>query len=295
MACAVALAKRRGADIDLLQVVRRRQPSVLISPDLMLPGQTSSPARRIEPPQSSSPPAGLIPPGTDDDVHVRHVTHQGDPSKAIAAYAQIATAAVIVIGKYYGSPRGRRRAGIAGSVGRSSPVPVLIVPPQEGNAALRIGPFTNIVSAIDFTVSSAVALRTAVDLAQTSGGRVTMVHALKNAPGRMAFSGSEASGAIDEAHAEAVKVAARLRSEIPAAAAGQVDSRVTTGDPHRGILDVAADVNADLIVMGVPPRGRIDELLFGSTLRDVLRLATSPVLVLPVVAGAHEWVVGTRP
>jgi nucleotide-binding universal stress UspA family protein len=115
------------------------------------------------------------------------------------------------------------------------------------------------VSAIDFTVSSAVALRTALDLARTSGGRVTMVHALKNAPGRMVFSGSEAFGAIDEVHAEAADVAARLRREIPPSAASQVDSRVTTGDPHLGILDVASQVQADLIVMGVPPHGRVDE------------------------------------
>jgi nucleotide-binding universal stress UspA family protein len=122
-----------------------------------------------------------------------------------------------------------------------------------------------------------------------------MVHALKNAPGRLVFSGSEAIGAINEVHAEAASIAARLRREIPASAASHVDSRVTTGDPHRGILDVAEEVQADLIVMGVPPRGRVDEVLFGSTLRVVLRRATSPVLVLPVVAGAHEWVVGARP
>jgi nucleotide-binding universal stress UspA family protein len=160
---------------------------------------------------------------------------------------------------------------------------------------LRTGPFTNIVSAVDFTVSSAVALRTTLDLARTSGGRVTMVHALKNAPGRMVFSGGEALSAINEVHAEAANVAARLRREIPATAVGQVDSRVTTGDPSRGILDVASEVHADLIVMGAPPRDPIDELLFGSTLRTVVRGATSPVLVLPVVAGAHEWLVGATP
>jgi nucleotide-binding universal stress UspA family protein len=231
-----------------------------------------------------------------DDVHVRHVTHQGAPSTSIAAYAQLAMAAVIVIGKYYGSSRWRRSTGVASSLSRSTPVPVLIVPPQDpAGGSLRTGPFVNIVSAVDFTVSSAVALRTALDLAQTSGGRVTMVHVLQNVPGRMVFSGSEAFGAIDEVHAEAANVAARLRREIPASAAGHVDSRVATGDPHRGILAIATQVQADLIVMGVPPRGRIDEMLFGSTLRGVLRRATSPVLVLPVVAGAHEWVVGVRP
>ena len=296
VAYALALAKRREADVDLLHIVRPRGPSVFDSPDLALVGQTSSPHGRIDHLPESSRSDKLTATAEHDDVEVRHVTHKGEPSKAIAAYAQLAMAAVIVVGKYYGSPRWRKSAGIASSLSRASPVPVLIVPPQDpSDGFLRTGPFISIVSAVDFTVSSAVALRTALDLARTSGGRVTMVHVLKNAPGRMVFSGSEAFGAIDEVHAEAANVAARLRREIPASAASQVDSRVTTGDPHRGILDVAAQVNADLIVMGVPPRGRVDEVLFGSTLRGVLRRATSPVLVLPVVAGAHEWVVGARP
>jgi len=296
VAYAVALAKRRGANVDLLHVVRPRGPSVFDSPDLALIGQTSSADDRIHSPVDSSRSDALTATAAHDGVHVRRVTHKGQRSTAIAAYAQLATAAVIVIGKYYGSSRWRRSAGIASSLGRSTPVPLLIVPPQDpADGPLRTGPFINIVSAVDFTVSSAVALRTALDLARTSGGRVTMVHALKNAPGRMLFSGSEAFGAIDEAHAEAANVAARFRREIPASAASHVDSRVTTGDPDRGILDVASQVQADLIVMGVPPRGRVDEVLFGSTLRGVLRRATSPVLVLPVPGGAYEWVVGGGP
>jgi nucleotide-binding universal stress UspA family protein len=269
---------------------------VFESPDLALVGQTSSPHGPIDLPQDSSRSDALTSTAEHDDVHVRHVTHKGEPVKAIGAYAQLAMAVVIVIGKYYGSSRWRRSAGVASRLSRSTHVPVLIVPPQEpADGSLRTGPFINIVSAVDFTVSSAVALRTALDLARTSGGRVTMVHVLKNAPGRMVFSGSEASSAIDEVHAEAAGVAASLRREIPASAASHVDSRVTTGDPHRGILDVAAQLQADLIVMGVPPRGRVDEVLFGSTLRGVLRQAHTPVLVLPVVAGAHEWIVGARP
>ena len=63
---------------------------------------------------------------------------------------------------------------------------------QNEMLPLRTGPFVNIVSAVDLTVSSAVALRTAHHHPRTSGGRVTMVHALKNEPGRMALSGGEA-------------------------------------------------------------------------------------------------------
>ena len=294
-AYAVALAKRRGAEVDFVQLVRPRGPSVFDLPDLAIVGQTSSSLGPIDHPSDLSRPESTAP-AEHDDVHVRQVTHKGEPAKAIGAYAQLAMAAVIVIGKYYGSSRWRRTTGVVSRLSRSTPVPVLIVPPQDpADGAPQTGPFINLVSAVDFTVSSAVALRTALDLARTSGGRVTMVHVLKNAPGRMVFSGSEALGAIDEVHAEAANVAARLRHEIPASAASHVDSRVTTGDPHRGILAVATEVKADLIVMGVPPRGRVDEVLFGSTLRGVLRQAKVPVLVLPVVAGAHEWIVGAGP
>jgi nucleotide-binding universal stress UspA family protein len=291
VAYAFALAKRHGADVHLLQVVRPRRPSVFDSPDLALAGQTSSshaPDQVDEPPPSEE----LTAMAARNGVHVRNVTHKGRPARAIAAYAQLAGAAVIVIDQHYGSPVWRRSAAIASRLGRSASVPVMIVPPANGDKPLQTGPFVNVVLAVDFTVASALALGIALDLVRASGGRVTMIHALKNAPGRMVFSGSEASNAIDKVKLDAAAVAARLRREIPAAEAEQVDVRVTTGDPHRGILDVASEVQADLIVMGVPPRGRVEEVLFGSTLRGVLRRATSPVLVLPVVAGAHGWLVG---
>jgi len=290
---ALALAARRRADVDLLHVVRPRGPSVFDTPDVVLAGQTSSSRHVADPlaeralPERSSETAG--PAGTG----IRHVTYKGEPEKAIAAYAELSEASVIIIGKYYGSPRWRRSGSIAISLGRLAPIPVLIVPPPvDGDPTTAAPPFAQIVSAADFTVSSAVALRAALDIARASGGRVTLVHAMKDTPGRMVFSGTEARNAIDEMHAKAAKVAARLRRAIPASAAGRVDSRVTTGEPHRGILDVAAQVDADLIVIGVPPRSRFDEVLFGSTLRGVVRRASCPVLVVSVIAGTNKWIVG---
>ena len=290
---ALALAGRRGADVDLLHVVRPRGPSVFDNPDIAVVGQTSSSGRVAD---SSDKRASLKRPSVTagpEGTHIRNVTSKGEPARAIAAYAQLSEAAVIIIGKYYGSPRWRRSGSIAVSLGRSAPIPVLIVPPPvDGDPVGAAAPFAHIVSAADFTVSSAVALRAALDIARASGGRVTLVHAMKDSSGRMVFSGGEALNAIDEMHAKAAKVAARLRRAIPASAAGRVDSRVTTGEPQHGILDVAAQVDADLIVIGVPPRSRFDEVLFGSTLRGVVRRASCPVLVVPVVAGAHEWIVG---
>jgi hypothetical protein len=65
-----------------------------------------------------------------------------------------------------------------------------------------------------------------------------------------------------------------------------------TDDPGTSITRTAAENAADLIVMGVAPRTWLDEAVFGSTLRAVLRKTQTPVMVLPVIAGAPEWIEG---
>ena len=109
----------------------------------------------------------------------------------------------------------------------------------------------------------------------------------------MVLSGGEALRVARNLRGQAAQVAERLRKKMPADVRIRVDARVTTGDAHRGILDIASEVKADLIVMGVPPRSRFDEVLFGSTLRSVLRRAKVPVLVLSVLAGAYRWLEDT--
>ena len=135
-------------------------------------------------------------------------------------------------------------------------------------------------------------VRTVSDLIRRTGARLTLVHALQNVPRHMVFSGGEALRVTRNLQVQAAHVAERLRRKAPVDIRVRVEARVTTGDPHRGILDIASEVDADLIVMGVPPRTRFDEMLFGSTLRNVLRRAKIPVLVLPVPAGGVQMVGG---
>jgi nucleotide-binding universal stress UspA family protein len=149
--------------------------------------------------------------------------------------------------------------------------------------------FGHIVSAVDFTVASAVAVRTVLDLIRRTGARLTLVHALKNAPNRTVHTGIEAMRVARDLRTQVEHIAERLRRRVPADIRIRADARVTTGDPHRGILDVASEVEADLIVMGIPPRSQFNQVAFGSTLRQVLRRTKVPVLVLPVAAGAYKW------
>jgi len=96
---ALALAGRRGADVDLLHVVRPRGPSVFDNPDIAVVGQTSSSGRVAD---SSDERASLKRPSVTagpEGTHIRNVTSKGEPARAIAAYAQLSEAAVIIIGK----------------------------------------------------------------------------------------------------------------------------------------------------------------------------------------------------
>jgi nucleotide-binding universal stress UspA family protein len=89
--------------------------------------------------------------------------------------------------------------------------------------------------------------------------------------------------------AKLTAVAERLRRKAASLGLNNVDTEVTTGLAARAIIETALRQDADLIVMGVASRAWIDRLVFGSTLGRVLRQAATPVLVIPVVAGAEAW------
>jgi nucleotide-binding universal stress UspA family protein len=60
-----------------------------------------------------------------------------------------------------------------------------------------------------------------------------------------------------------------------------VRARVVSGTPADEIVRVAEETNADLIVMGVTPRGALGRRIFGSTAARVIRTANRPVLAIP--------------
>jgi nucleotide-binding universal stress UspA family protein len=286
---AFALARQCGADVDLLEVLRARRPSVLdaeAATPLASRVTSTSDLSRLEDSTHAAERAG---------IHVRTVAHRGDTIGIVTSYVQLVKARLLVIGQHYRTSRWRRNTRIVSTLSRAAPAPVLVLPPRrraEKNKSLSFG---HIVSAVDFTVASAVAVRTVVDLIRRTGARLTLVHTLKDAPHHMVFSGGEASRAIRNMRGREAHVAEHFRRKIPANMNIRVDARVTSGDSHHGILDIASEVRADLIVIGVPPRSRFDEVLFGSTLRGVLRRAKTPVLVLPVLAGAYKWLDETTP
>ena len=60
----------------------------------------------------------------------------------------------------------------------------------------------------------------------------------------------------------------------------QARPMVVTGDPFDGILRAAADVNADLIVMGSHRKQLLLDIFIGTTIERVIRKGPFPVLMV---------------
>ena len=217
-------------------------------------------------------------------VRFRIKAQTGDPESAIPLYARRHHAGLIVMSARYRSRRGAAGLSLARSLGRSGPCPVLVVPglaPQRNRIASPF--FRRVLCAVDFTKATLPALEAAAALSPRSGGSMTLVHAVTDISAEMPFSG-QAATPLARMHAPHVEDAwDRLHELVPAAVLKRYQVRVIVGSgpPDRRITRVASDIEADLIVMGLPRRSRVDEWLGGSTSRAVLSRAKSPVLLVP--------------
>jgi nucleotide-binding universal stress UspA family protein len=283
MAFALRTAKSREADVHAIQVLPHRAIDVddRVDRSAFEPhndGGVAIGARRASMPRSAD----------RDGVRVQRVTLRGEAERVIPAYAQLYEASVLVVERDYGSSRFWRSGRVMNELARRSPMPLLVLP-QRRTTERDESPPRRILTLVDFSIASAVALRTAVELARRHGARITLLHTLNNVTRHMTFSGGGAWEVIRRLPAQKEAATARLRRKAAFFGANDVDTEVATGLADGAMLEIARRSDADLIVMGSAHRSWLDRMLFGSTLRRVLRRATVPVLVVPVVAGAHAW------
>lgn len=145
--------------------------------------------------------------------------------------------------------------------------------------------FNNIVVAVDFGPGSREAVERALSMAHAAT-RVTIVHALADVP---LVSPRYMYGLMqpDLQRRVAREAWRRIAAIIPANAArsSRVHARVVTGDPVAAISRVAAEVDADLILVGVTARGVIGRLFLRSMAARVIAASGRPVLAVPEPAG----------
>jgi nucleotide-binding universal stress UspA family protein len=283
MAFALGTAKARGADVHAIQAVPHRAMHVDDHADLWAFEPHDDRGAAIGARLASTPRSA-----NHHGVRVRRVILRGEPEHVIPAYAQLHEAAVLVVEHGYGSSRSWRNNRVIDDMARRSPIPLFVLPRRLTTKRDDSAP-RRILTPVDFSIASAAALRTALALARRHGARVTLLHALRDVPRHLVFSGSEAWKVVRRLPGQQEAAAERLRRQAAFFGAGDVETEVATGAAHGAILEIARRSDPDLIVMGIAHRSWFNRVLFGSTLRRVLRRALVPVLVVPVVAGTHSW------
>jgi nucleotide-binding universal stress UspA family protein len=143
--------------------------------------------------------------------------------------------------------------------------------------------FKHIVAATDFSETSRAAVALARDLSCETGATLTVVHVCEvqglSRGGPLPY--DELAPVAARAQARIEELIASLRRACPGATA-----LVKLGAPAEQILAVAADVRADLIVLGTHGRHGLAHAVLGSVAEKVVRAAPVPVLTVRSLASS---------
>lgn len=128
-----------------------------------------------------------------------------------------------------------------------------------------------IVAATDFSTRSNRALRQAGLLAQPAEAQLHVLHVVDDdRPGEL----------VHMERREAERLLAEQLDSMPELRGVRSRPMVVTGDPFDGILRAAAEVNADLIVMGSHRKQFLLDIFVGTTIERVIRRSAFPVLMV---------------
>ena len=140
--------------------------------------------------------------------------------------------------------------------------------------AIRIGP------------SSVVPAREAATLARRIGAHITVLHiAAELHPVDMAGADGlnieeEQAHMLQEVEQELRTFITEHLSDVPA------DGRIVRGGVAEQVAAVAAEIDADYVVVGTHGRGALARLVLGDTTQSILQHTSRPVLVVPLQADA---------
>jgi nucleotide-binding universal stress UspA family protein len=136
-----------------------------------------------------------------------------------------------------------------------------------------------IVFPTDFSTASDAALVHAEALARQQAARLLIVH-VEEPP--LAYGGGELYYGLPEPNSE--RILKMLEDVKPSDPSVPFAHRLTMGDPAGEVVRIAADENAEMIVLGTHGRTGMTRLLMGSVAEAIVRRAPCPVLVYREVA-----------
>jgi universal stress protein A len=138
-----------------------------------------------------------------------------------------------------------------------------------------------ILAPTDFSELSTQGLKSALELAQTFGAKLLLLHVVE--PPAYPVEGIVPShlGAplLDDLERQASNELAQILPEVQGSGV-DVARRVAVGIPYRKIVEVAEEEKADLIVMTTHGRTGLSHLVMGSVAEKIVRTAPCPVLTM---------------
>jgi nucleotide-binding universal stress UspA family protein len=162
-------------------------------------------------------------------------------------------------------------------------LPVLVVP-AAGPVAAYAPVLRRLLVGVDRSAPALAALGLAADVAAALGGSLTVLEAIEYVPPFPLGPDPAGTGTTEEVGVARARLESAVLELRRRGLAVQVVVR--SGDPAPTLLEVADDIDADLVVLGTRGRGGPDELMLGSVARTVADRVRRPTLVLPAAAGA---------
>ena len=152
-------------------------------------------------------------------------------------------------------------------------------------------PLRRLLYATDLAEGSEAGLQFSIRLARGLNAHLTVVHVVQPIDG--ALRGIETAGFVPDYTAEIrAQASERLNRSVALASDGSVPitTVLANGVPYETINEVAAEHEADLVVINLQGKGRLERALLGTTAERVIRTATVPVLSLPLPATySQRW------
>jgi nucleotide-binding universal stress UspA family protein len=151
-------------------------------------------------------------------------------------------------------------------------------------------PIRRILYATDLVDASEEGLEFSIRLAHELDAHLTVVHAVQALDA--ALFGVETAYLPDYSADARAQATERLNRIVALVSDGSVPITTVLADgvPYEAINRVAGETNADLIVINLQGKGRLERALLGTTAERVIRTATLPVLSLPLPATyAGRW------
>jgi nucleotide-binding universal stress UspA family protein len=136
--------------------------------------------------------------------------------------------------------------------------------------------FGTIVVGVDESGHADQAVQTVTRIAAATGDKVVVFHGV-------VVHGSRAGAYTTETHDQGQQLVDRYVKQLTDAgitASGQVHRELEIG-VGGALIDVAAEHNAGLLVVGTRGRSKITSMLLGSVAHEVVHKSTLPVLVVP--------------